>query len=584
MQQTRYMTLVDRPYGYWTLDEDEMKRFKYWMTYNPIHTPEPLTPFSGWYYAACPVHHGYLGSAEKASHPATKGATCRINLDGYAAMSEAITVTPEEAQERGPLFGQFMAPFIESFDELWGDFRHKGKAGSYLREMQENYARLGAFDLETWSCDPEKFFNKLKGLPNVDLHDLFRETINVVYRHWEIHFEILYTTFTMYMIFEGLTMELFGFSDTDPRFQRMIQGFDNHIYEFDRELWRLIHLAADLNLADTFKEVPEGELISKLGETDSGRKWLEELPQFLALWGIRSPNPFEMYKVTWFENPTVILALIRDYLTRGLIDYDAERRKIADEREKTVAELLEKVPPGRQEEFKGLLKAAQTAYCWNEDHGYWIEQMGYSTLRYVMLEMGKRLHKAGAIAVPDDIFFLNVDEIDATFLLAVLGTHDFREFVDRRKAAWKAGFAPEKVPPKVTGEWVREETRDPVYVKIFGLGPMAVPAEKVDVFGYPGSPGVAEGIAQVITAVDELYRVEAGSILVTGATGPAWSPIFGKLKAVVTDHGGALTHAAIVGREYGIPAVVGTSDATIKIKDGQRIRVDGNRGLVYILG
>ena len=54
MQQTRYMTLVDRPYGYWTLDEDEMKRFKYWMTYNPIHTPEPLTPFSGWYYAACP--------------------------------------------------------------------------------------------------------------------------------------------------------------------------------------------------------------------------------------------------------------------------------------------------------------------------------------------------------------------------------------------------------------------------------------------------------------------------------------------------------------------------------------------------
>ena len=95
--------------------------------------------------------------------------------------------------------------------------------------------------------------------------------------------------------------------------------------------------------------------------------------------------------------------------------------------------------------------------------------------------------------------------------------------------------------------------------------------------------GVVEGVARVVKSVDEIDRLRQGDILVCQVTNPTWSPIFQKISAAVSDIGGSMSHAAIVAREYGLPAVVGTGTATQKIKDGQRIRVDGGRGVVTIL-
>ena len=85
-------------------------------------------------------------------------------------------------------------------------------------------------------------------------------------------------------------------------------------------------------------------------------------------------------------------------------------------------------------------------------------------------------------------------------------------------------------------------------------------------------------------SVDEISRLQKGDILVCQVTNPTWAPIFGKISAAVSDIGGSMSHAAIVAREYGLPAVVGTGNGTSRIKDGQRIRVDGGRGIVTILG
>jgi len=101
--------------------------------------------------------------------------------------------------------------------------------------------------------------------------------------------------------------------------------------------------------------------------------------------------------------------------------------------------------------------------------------------------------------------------------------------------------------------------------------------------GAAGAPGVVEGIARVIMTDEQWDEVQPGEILVSPYTSPTWTPLFGIIKAAVTDGGGYLAHAAIVGREYGIPAVVGTMEATRKIKTGQRIRVDGNLLRVYVL-
>jgi pyruvate,water dikinase len=101
--------------------------------------------------------------------------------------------------------------------------------------------------------------------------------------------------------------------------------------------------------------------------------------------------------------------------------------------------------------------------------------------------------------------------------------------------------------------------------------------------GFAGSPGIAEGLARVVLRPDQLDTVQEGEILVAPVTSPSWTPVFGRIRGAVSDIGGIMCHAAIVSREYGLPAVVGTGFGTSSIKTGQLIRVDGNAGTVTIL-
>jgi pyruvate,water dikinase len=101
--------------------------------------------------------------------------------------------------------------------------------------------------------------------------------------------------------------------------------------------------------------------------------------------------------------------------------------------------------------------------------------------------------------------------------------------------------------------------------------------------GFAASPGAAEGPARVILDVARLSELQDGEILVAPVTSPSWTPVFGKIAAAVSDIGGIMSHAAIVSREYGLPAVVGTGDATTRIKTGDRLRVDGDAGTVTIV-
>ena len=100
-----------------------------------------------------------------------------------------------------------------------------------------------------------------------------------------------------------------------------------------------------------------------------------------------------------------------------------------------------------------------------------------------------------------------------------------------------------------------------------------------EIRGFAASRGVVEGPARVVRVVEEISRLQHGDILVCQVTNPTWAPIFQKIAGAVSDIGGSMSHAAIVAREYGLPAVVGTGSATSRIKDGQRIRVDGGRGV-----
>jgi pyruvate,water dikinase len=128
------------------------------------------------------------------------------------------------------------------------------------------------------------------------------------------------------------------------------------------------------------------------------------------------------------------------------------------------------------------------------------------------------------------------------------------------------------------------QSMDPIALKVVvGSMPQVRPELKADLYGICGSPGVAEGTARVIMTEDELHLVQEGDILVAATTSPSWTPVFSMIKGVIVDRGASLSHAAIVGREYRIPVVMNVFEGTAKIKSGQRIKVDANLGVVFIL-
>jgi len=113
--------------------------------------------------------------------------------------------------------------------------------------------------------------------------------------------------------------------------------------------------------------------------------------------------------------------------------------------------------------------------------------------------------------------------------------------------------------------------------------PVARPELKADLYGVCGSPGVAEGNVKVIWTEAELSKIEKGDILVAPTTSPSWTPVFAILGGVIVDRGASLSHAAIVGREYGVPVVMNVFEGTAKLKDGMRVRIDANMGTVFII-
>lgn len=190
----------------------------------------------------------------------------------------------------------------------------------------------------------------------------------------------------------------------------------------------------------------------------------------------------------------------------------------------------------------------------------------YLVYKQAMMQEAERLAQAGSIHGKEDIFYLQFEELYEAVRTGVFDD----ELIKRRKDEFK--LAEKLTPPRVitsegeilSGRYRRED-----------LPPGALA-------GLPVSTGVIEGRARVILNMEEA-ELEEGDILVTSFTDPSWTPLFVSIKGLVTEVGGLMTHGAVIAREYGLPAVVGVENATLRIQEGQRIRVDGSTGYVELL-
>lgn len=541
----------------WQWDEEnDLKNFAVWVT-DIVHD-QPMPPLVLYTFG---YQHGlaFWHAHEMLSIPEAKGWLWRF-VDGWPRLA-LVEPKPEEVEERAKVFRERMAPLVDGHDRLWPQA---------ISEMLERYRPFKEVEIEKVS--------------DIELRRLFEDVWLTHKRQWEVHMYWMFFYYSVYLLFCDMCREVLRFDEHDPTFKKLMSGFDNMLFQVNKEMWKLGDRARELGLAALFLTTPDDEeVLRKLEQSDAGRKWLEEYRGFLKEHGWRTEHMLRFDTPSWIEKPSLSIPDIRSGIAKGgAFVLDEEREGLEKERKRTEEEVLAKVPAEKREWFEKLMRVAQAAGVFSETHDYYLDFQSHSCVRKVTQEIGRRYAEAGTIEEPSDVYFLIPEEVE--YFIVPRHSVSLRRQVARRKEEWQKNIA--VMPPMFVGnpEVIPGMIWKSAALRVTVPSPMVKPELKADLYGTASAPGVVEGIARVIMTQEQLREVQPGEILVAPGTAAPWTPIYDIIIGVVTDGGGSLSHPVIVAREYGIPAVAGCIEGTSKIKTGNRIRVDGDNGAVYILG
>jgi pyruvate,water dikinase len=293
---------------------------------------------------------------------------------------------------------------------------------------------------------------------------------------------------------------------------------------------------------------------------------------------------------TLFERPALLAGLLRDRVSAGDRDHRDGSQISQDAFARAHTTLAHRSEDDRGR-FELAVEAARRVYGNREDNIFWLDNQPCAFLRYTAVEIGRRLADRGLLARATDAVFL--EEMELRGSLADRANEDLRALVARRKAerAWVAAhpgpatYGTDPGPPP-------DLSPLPPALRLVNTAALhwmqlLFPAEETGIAqaqlrGVPGSPGRYTGPVRLVRDETEFPKLRPGDVLVCPITSPAWSVLFVQAGAVVTDGGGVLAHTAVIAREYGLPAVLATGAATQRLRDGDRVTVDGTAGVVTI--
>ena len=315
------------------------------------------------------------------------------------------------------------------------------------------------------------------------------------------------------------------------------------------------------------------------------RSRLPEVGEYIDAVHFRVMDGFDISNPTIGERPQAIVGRLACALN---VDTDDAKERSAA----AAASLREMVPTENRPTFDDLLGEARLVYRLRDERGIYSEISAIGLLRLALLELGSRLEHAGRIQEADDVLDAGLDEIQA--LIVGADTPSASELhqrgIDRLNLTLEGPprYLGDPPPPPPSTEGLpppMARLMSSLGFMIDGvLGQMEVPeGNATTVVGISGAQGTYEGAVRVVRSVDDLLDLEQGDVLVAPTTGEAFNSMLHLVGAIVTDHGSFVSHAAIVSREMGIPAVVGTIDGTRRLAAAKRVRVDGTAGRVTIL-
>jgi len=343
--------------------------------------------------------------------------------------------------------------------------------------------------------------------------------------------------------------------------------------EIGSALWQMAQKIRDLNLADVVLYNEAESVLLQLRENAAAAPVLQLLENFLQRHGHRCANEEEWLYPRWAEAPAQVIALLRVYLHPNSPHNPAESAlKQRRRREAAMAEVYSHLGWLRRAIFNVVLARAQHAVRLR-DNGKNYAMLASLPARRLAALFGERWAQRGWLRQAEDIFFLTFPDIQQIVAAGNPGAAqlDLLKIVAERRAAFEDWF--KIMPPEVIDSEGKPLARQTTQA----------PSENV-LRGISISGGRVRGVARVVHDHQELLQVHPGEILVARAADAGWSAIFPILSGLVTEIGGQLSHAAILAREYGLPAVVDVHDATRLIRDGQLISLDGESGVVYLEG
>ena len=567
-------------------DTDE-PRFWFW---NSMHFPVPMPAFD---VICIDSPYQAVGSWQNRvfAVPPAMGIDYRA-VNGYIYISGNPVTDPAKIAERAGFFERRAGYYYENWTELYGEWRAKMEA------LIDDLGELKVPDLPEYEPD-EVAFETDRNTAFYEVLDAYGRCLRLCDLMWQHHFEFLLLGYGAYATFAELCKA--NLPDIpDQHIAQMVAGIDVLLFRPDAELRRLAQFAVDTGVDDAFVEgrTPD-EIDSALARSEAGRSWLAALEDVKDPWfNMATGDGLYHYYGSWLDDPSIPYAALIGHVAALRAGEQIQRptEQIERERERLAAAYGALLDEALRGPFDDLLALSRTVFPYVEEHkffcDYWFLTRWWNKVR----EFGALLARNGFLEDGEDIFQLSrhevataLDELTLTWATGgvALGPKHWPPVVARRKeilerlAAW--------TPPPALG--ITPETiTDPMTIMLWGVTTDRVRewARQQDggreLIGAAASPGVIEGPARVVRTVSEIADVRDGEILVCGSTSPAWAPIFTKVRATVTDVGGVMSHAAIVCREYGLPAVVGTGRATARIHTGQTIRVDGSAGVVTLLG
>ena len=580
------------PHALFVEERREFDESRFWFQ-DSVHYAEPYYPFDV-VLADCIAVNFSQTSARRFVVPTSLGCEQRI-LGGYVYLSPNSISNEATIAARAEVFAVRGGYYYEHWDELDRQWREKVQAEIRAVEALEVPALPDVED--------EALVTGGGGVASSHLllgaYDRLLESFDLVTQY---HFELMNLGYGAYLALYELCHEAFP-DISEMTIAKMVAGIDVVALRPDDELKRLAVRAIELGVGTEVRSAhDETALTTVLAGTATGERWLTAYgdakdPWFCFSYG----NGLYHHHRSWIDDPTLPIAMIGSYVARLEAGEDIRRPRdaIVAQRDQVTGEYRALLTEQERHAFDRQLALARTVFPHIEDHNFYVDHWSHTVLWNKVREFGALLSDHRFLADPEDVFLLRHDEVRSALEELRLHWSSGGEGVPRGPAYWPRIVERRKTiydalrrwaPPPALGQ-APEAITEPATIMHWGITTervqdwlhSAATTDGGSLDGIAVSSGLVEGTARVILDVEQLADVKDGEVLVAPFTQASWTPIFGRIAAAVTDAGGVMCHAAIIAREYGLPAVLGTGSATKRIATGDLVRVDADNGTVTIL-